>query len=101
MVKYVKDFEFPSHKGFTGSAGKVTVKAYQRGGPVKSPAPKAVIGPTRAEFDKTMASRKSAQAKIDNFGSTPAEKQQLMGGEGVGPLSGKTFGKPFKKGGRC
>lgn len=36
-VKYVKDFEFPSDRGFTGSAGKNTVKGYMRGGRVKAP----------------------------------------------------------------
>jgi hypothetical protein len=36
-VKYVKDFEFPSDRGFSGSAGKTTVKGYMRGGHVKAP----------------------------------------------------------------
>lgn len=30
--KYVQDFEFPSGAGYTGSAGKVHVKGYARGG---------------------------------------------------------------------
>jgi hypothetical protein len=30
--KYVKDFEFPEHAGFSGSSGKVMVKGYARGG---------------------------------------------------------------------
>lgn len=34
-VKYVKDFEFPSDKGFSGSAGQQMVRAYARGGAVK------------------------------------------------------------------
>lgn len=33
---YVKDFDFPSEQGFTGSAGKSSVKGYMRGGPVKA-----------------------------------------------------------------
>lgn len=33
--KYVKDFEFSSDKGFTGSAGKTQVKGYARGGSCK------------------------------------------------------------------
>ena len=34
-LTYVKDFTFPSEQGFTGSAGKNSVKGYQRGGRVK------------------------------------------------------------------
>jgi hypothetical protein len=34
-LQYVSDFSFPSDQGFTGSAGKSTVKGYQRGGAVK------------------------------------------------------------------
>jgi hypothetical protein len=30
--KYVKDFEFPSDCGYTGSAGRISVKGYMRGG---------------------------------------------------------------------
>jgi hypothetical protein len=33
-LKYVKDFDFPSDRGFTGSAGKSEVKGYMRGGKV-------------------------------------------------------------------
>lgn len=33
--KYVKEFEFGADKGFTGSAGKTTVKGYARGGYAK------------------------------------------------------------------
>ena len=36
MVKYVKDFEHPEGFGFTGSAGRVMVKGYSRGGPTKA-----------------------------------------------------------------
>ena len=35
-LKYVDDFEFPSDRGFTGSAGVQHVKGYARGGKVKS-----------------------------------------------------------------
>jgi hypothetical protein len=42
--KYVKEFEFPSSSGFTGSAGQQTVKGYCRGGGVK-PKGHAVGGP--------------------------------------------------------
>lgn len=32
--KYVKEFEFPSHAGYSGSAGQTMVKGYARGGKV-------------------------------------------------------------------
>lgn len=57
-IKYVKDFEFPSADGFTGSAGKQTVKGYMRGGAVKRPAPVGthVGGPNpNAEYPKSQA----------------------------------------------
>jgi hypothetical protein len=34
-MTYVKDFSFPPEQGFTGSAGKSSVKGYMRGGHVK------------------------------------------------------------------
>lgn len=33
--KYVKEFEFGSDKGYTGSAGQTVVKGYARGGSCK------------------------------------------------------------------
>lgn len=36
-LTYVKDFEFPSEQGFSGSAGKSPVKGYMRGGKVTAP----------------------------------------------------------------
>ena len=35
-MKYVSKFSFPSHMGFTGSAGAAPVRGYMRGGAVKS-----------------------------------------------------------------
>lgn len=55
-VKYVKDFEFPSDKGFSGSAGVQHVKAYARGGSVK----KAMGGDVTASVDPAMPVRGSA-----------------------------------------
>ena len=37
-LTYVKEFEFPAEQGFTGSAGRNTVKGYMRGGHVKAKA---------------------------------------------------------------
>lgn len=55
-VKYVKDFEFPSDKGFTGSAGAQHVKGYARGGSVK----KAMGGDVTATVDPAMPIKGSA-----------------------------------------
>jgi hypothetical protein len=45
-IKYVKDFEHPADFGYSGSAGKVMVKGYARGGPVRAPkAPPAQPAP--------------------------------------------------------
>ena len=35
-MQYVKEFSFPAEQGFTGSAGKSSVKGYMRGGAVKA-----------------------------------------------------------------
>lgn len=40
-IKYVKDFEHPADFGYSGSAGKVMVKGYARGGPVRVKGPAA------------------------------------------------------------
>ena len=47
--KYVKEFDFPSDKGFSGSAGKQMVSGYARGGKAKGT---AKIGKVMREFGK-------------------------------------------------
>lgn len=47
--KYVKEFDFPSDKGFTASAGKQMVKGYARGGATKGA---AKVGKVMGEFGK-------------------------------------------------
>ena len=47
-MQYVKEFEFPSEQGFTGSAGKDPVKGYMRGGHVKKDPVKAAAQKHRA-----------------------------------------------------
>lgn len=47
-LTYVKDFEFPSEQGFTGSAGKHNVRGYYRGGAVKKDPVKAAAQKPRA-----------------------------------------------------
>jgi hypothetical protein len=64
-----------------------------------SVAPRApLVGPSRAKFDAIMAVKKAAADKTANFGQTPAERNQLAGSEGVGPLSGALIGR--KNGGK-
>lgn len=48
-LKYVKEFDFPSDAGFTGSAGKQMVRGYARGG---QPAGQAKVGKVMGEFGK-------------------------------------------------
>jgi hypothetical protein len=61
----------------------------------------AAAGPTRAQYDVMMAKRAAADAARDKpYGAmTPAERNQLSGGEGVAPMTGALFGRPYKKGG--
>jgi len=47
-LTYVKEFEFPSEQGFTGSAGKHNVRGYYRGGRVKKDPVKAAAQKPRA-----------------------------------------------------
>lgn len=47
-LTYVKDFEFPAEQGFTGSAGKESVRGYYRGGRVKKDPVKAAAQKKRA-----------------------------------------------------
>lgn len=49
MIKYVKDFMFPSNAGFSGSAGQQMVKGYARGGQPKG---QAKVGKVMGEFGK-------------------------------------------------
>jgi hypothetical protein len=56
--KYVSDFEFPSDRGFSGSAGQQMVKGYSRGG-VKN-----TIRNEREELNRVEAKRKDAGQEI-------------------------------------
>lgn len=44
-LKYVKEFEFPSDAGYTGSCGKTSVKGYSRGGNVMKKAEGGMVDP--------------------------------------------------------
>ena len=52
--KYVKEFEFGSDKGYTGSAGQTVVKGYARGGKAKSSCKMAEGGLADLKQDKQM-----------------------------------------------
>lgn len=70
VVKYVKEFKFPSDKGFTGSAGKMSMR---HGGAMVA-APKASSkAPTRAQFDTMMTKRKSAMTPM----ITPVQRRAM------------------------
>ena len=53
-MQYVKEFSFPAEQGFTGSAGKLPVKGYMRGGHVKSPDKTKGKGMSRAGMPKNV-----------------------------------------------
>ena len=64
-LKYVKDFEFPSDCGFTGSAGSQMVKGYARGGAAKTPAaPKSERKEMARVMRETSSERKGAGAEV-------------------------------------
>lgn len=60
--KYVSDFQFPSECGFSGSAGKTSVKGYYRGGNVGKT--KDVIRNEREELNRVEAKRRDAGQEI-------------------------------------
>jgi hypothetical protein len=66
--KYVKDFEFGSDKGYTGSAGKQEVKTYLRGGSVKKASPAgaktACANGCSVEMKKGGKTKKAAPKKV-------------------------------------
>jgi hypothetical protein len=61
----------------------------------------AAAGPSRAVYDAMMAKRAAVDAARNKPYSamTPAERNQISGGEGVAPMTGARFGRPYKKGG--
>ena len=64
-LKYVKDFQFPSDCGFTGSAGSQVVKGYARGGAAKTPAaPKSERKEMARVMRETSSERKGAGAAV-------------------------------------
>lgn len=80
-----------------GGAVKIDVDMSKPAKAVPVPKGKPVVGPSRAQFDKSLAVRKDANDKTANFGKTPAERRQLIGGEGVYKArGGKVCAPKFK-----
>jgi hypothetical protein len=52
--KYVSEFQFPSDRGFTGSAGKTMVKGYARGGSADVAQDKAMVKSAVHKHEKSM-----------------------------------------------
>lgn len=60
--KYVKEFVFPSEAGYSGSAGKTSVKGYYRGGDIDRT--KKVMRNEREELNRVETKRKNAGQEI-------------------------------------
>lgn len=110
-VKYVDDFEFPKEAGFTGSAGKESVRGYMRGGRVrrrayneggeaeeeqeqeeeKEPKP-------QPEMLGTGAAAKAAQAMIDRKKKNAATLDAVKKALGIHAKGGRV--ESYAKGGK-
>lgn len=73
--KYVKEFEFPSNCGYSGSAGQQMVKGYARGGNVQG-----TIRNEREELNRVEAKRRDAGAEVKRVRSEMRyDKDELKG----------------------
>ena len=97
--KIVKDFEFPSSFGFSGSGGKTPVKGYMRGGAMKAP---AKVGKVMHEFKTgTLHSGSKSGPKVTNrkqavaiaLSEARSGKKMADGGAVTPPMTG---GPPVK-----
>lgn len=107
--KYVKDFNFDSKFGFTGSAGKSTVKAYMRGGavrkaPLDASVPKQVatdMRPLRTANAKTAMKEGNEKNVSGASGKIKTAGQYAQGGMACGyKKGGKSKKAPAKKAAR-
>lgn len=90
--KYVSDFQFPSECGFSGSAGKTSVKGYYRGGDVGKT--KNVIRNEREELNRVEAKRRDAGQEIKRVKSEMRyDKAELKGANKPGPTMLKKGGQ--------
>ena len=97
--KYVKDFEFPSECGYTGSAGRQQVKGYMRGGQAcdgyasgGKARVKDVIRNERREMNRVEAKRRDAGQEIARVRSEMRyDKNEMKGpGGGLGMLADRS-----------
>ena len=86
--RYVSEFEFPSDKGFSGSAGATSVKGYCRGGKVMKKADGGVanarnaIRNERSEMQRVEAKRKDAGQELQRVRQEMAyDKNVVRGGQ--------------------
>lgn len=80
-LKYVKDFEFPSDKGYSASSGQTMVKGYARGGscgPMKKADGGAVDDPRRPLMDRTLGEYIDAINRERAMEMTNAERAAML-----------------------
>ena len=103
-LTYVKDFTFPAEQGFTGSAGRNSVKGYQRGGRVKKMAEGGKFGKPGDKYPKLKsgpAGKRSAMPKGVKAKGGAVKKQLggFMGPEREIAVDDVKITVPKKKGG--
>lgn len=92
--KYVSEFEFPSDKGYSGSAGQTSVKGYCRGGKVMKKADGGIakaqgaIRNERKEIQRVEAKRKDAGQEIKRVRSEMAYDKNVVK-DGQRPMRGQ------------
>jgi hypothetical protein len=89
--KYVKEFEFPSDRGYTGSAGRQPVKGYMRGGQACAgyaeggkARVKDVVRNERRELNRVEAKRRDAGQEIARVRSEMRYDKNEMKSPGAG-----------------
>ena len=90
--KYVKEFEFGSDKGYTGSAGQTVVKGYARGG-------KAMVKPAKAAMVK-QEMMETPTMRRDEMVQKRVVKGPVMAA-GRDPRAALLQPMAMKKGGMC
>ena len=85
--KYVKDFEFPSHAGYSGSAGQTMVKGYARGGKVVEKATGEVYPSRKAMAKHEMM--ETPRMQKEEIVQRATVKGMKAGGPGMLPNRGK------------
>lgn len=86
-VKYVKEFEFPSDKGFTGSAGQTMVRGYARGGKVCAKAAGGAVPAERSVRTATPAQQERMTKNAQRAPEDSVRDVRATLGKGEGPIS--------------